>query len=87
MLCSCSKINRKDAVCSSSLHYVDPLLSECQAHMLLLTHLEREQEDIPSLLENDMKYVQERTIPLLEEIIKIACLPKRPYNFGWLVCT
>ncbi|GMH41560.1 hypothetical protein BSKO_09470 [Bryopsis sp. KO-2023] len=61
--------------------------SVVKAHLLLLTHLEREQDSVPALLQNDLKYVQERTPALLEEIVKIACIPRRPYGYGWLTPT
>lgn len=51
--------------------------------MLLLAHLERERDSIPDVLKSDLKFVLERTPPLLEEIVKVACYP-RPVK-GWLV--
>lgn len=53
--------------------------------MLLYAHLERAHEDVPSILHSNLSFVIEKSIPLLQEMFKIACLPRRPYGRGWLV--
>lgn len=52
--------------------------------MLLLAHLERE-SNIPTNLQQDLKFVLQKTPPLLEEMLKIATLPRPPHGCGWLV--
>eukprot|EP00884_Botryococcus_braunii_P003385 jgi/Botrbrau1/13047/Bobra.0187s0009.1 len=56
-----------------------------KVHMLLIAHLSR--EPIPSLLYPDLKFVLEKALPLLEEIVKIAALPRAPLGWGWLAPT
>ena len=51
--------------------------------MLLLAHCERKKDDIPDILKGDLRFVLERTPPLLEEIVKVACYPR--HIKGWLV--
>lgn len=53
--------------------------------MLLLAHLERERGEIPSNLLADLKFVLQKTPLLLEEMLKIALLPRPPNGYGWLV--
>ena len=56
-----------------------------KAHMLLLAHLGR--ADIPATLQADHKYVITKSALLLEEIVKIANLPRNQYGQGWLAPT
>ena len=52
--------------------------------MLLLAHMDR--ADIPSILQKDLAYVIRKSAVFLEEIVKIANLPRySPY--GWLTPT
>ena len=53
--------------------------------MLLLAHLERESQSVSPVLQGDLKYVLQKTPLLLEEIVKIAALPRPPLGYGWLV--
>lgn len=53
--------------------------------MLLLAHLSR--DDIPATLAKDLVYVLRKSPQLLEEIIKIAIIPRPPYGAGWLAPT
>jgi translocation protein SEC63 len=53
--------------------------------MLLLLHLERETSSIPQLLQPDLKFVLQKCPLLLEEMFKIANLPRPPFGYGWLV--
>lgn len=57
-----------------------------QAHMLLLAHLERDAVPIPVALQADLKFVLQKSPVLLEEMFKIASVPRPPYGYGWLVC-
>lgn len=53
--------------------------------MLLLAFLDREQ-DIPALLQPDLKFVLQKSPLLLEEMLKIAAaIPRPPHGYGWLV--
>ena len=52
-----------------------------KAHMLLLAHLGR--ADIPDSLVADHKFVMTKSAMLLEEMIKIASLPRPPNGLGW----
>lgn len=56
-----------------------------KVHMLLLAHLSR--EPIPTALQPDLKFVLEKALPLLDEMVKIAALPRSPHGFGWLAPT
>ena len=56
--------------------------SVVKAHMLILAHLGR--ADIPDSLVADHKYVVTKSALLLEEMIKIASLPRPPHSLGWL---
>lgn len=53
-----------------------------KAHMLLLAHLAR--EEVPEKLLKDQRFVLKKAPVLVEEIIKIAGIPKPPYGLGWL---
>ena len=53
--------------------------------MLLLAHLQRDDVHIPANLQADLKFVLQKTPILLEEMLKIALLPRPPYGYGWLV--
>jgi hypothetical protein len=53
--------------------------------MLLLLHLERETGSIPQVLQADLKFVLQKCPLLLEEMFKIANLPRPPFGYGWLV--
>lgn len=56
-----------------------------KVHMLLFAHLSR--EPIPAGLQPDLKFVLEKALPLLDEMVKIAALPRPPLGFGWLAPT
>ncbi|KAK9789757.1 hypothetical protein WJX73_001047 [Symbiochloris irregularis] len=53
-----------------------------KAHMLLLAHLGR--AEIPDSLLADHKFVLTKSALLLEEVVKIATLPRPPLRLGWL---
>ncbi len=53
--------------------------------MLLLLHLERESAAVPAILQSDLKFVLQKCPVLLEEMFKIATLPRPPLGYGWLV--
>ena len=53
--------------------------------MLLLAHLSR--DEIPAILEADSHYVLRKSPQLLEEIVKIAAMPRPPHGSGWLAPT
>ena len=54
--------------------------------MLLYAHLERVHSEVPPIFKANLNYVLEKSIPLLQEMFKIACLPRSPYGHGWMVC-
>lgn len=54
--------------------------------MLLLAYLEGESKSVPAVLQPDLKFVLQKTPVLLEEMLKIAVMPRPPHNHGWLVC-
>lgn len=55
-----------------------------KVHMLLLAHMDR--VDIPPILHKDLEFVLKKSSVLLEEIVKIANIPRyTPY--GWLTPT
>ena len=57
-----------------------------KAHMLLLAHLDR--EAVPPSLAADHKFVTTKCILLLEEMVKIANIPRAPgQTWGWLAPT
>lgn len=56
-----------------------------QAHMLFLAHLERLDDEVPAALKPDLAFVLQKTPLLLEEIVKIALLPRPPVGYGWMV--
>eukprot|EP00197_Chlamydomonas_leiostraca_P010453 CAMPEP_0202862194 /NCGR_PEP_ID=MMETSP1391-20130828/3321_1 /ASSEMBLY_ACC=CAM_ASM_000867 /TAXON_ID=1034604 /ORGANISM="Chlamydomonas leiostraca, Strain SAG 11-49" /LENGTH=714 /DNA_ID=CAMNT_0049541695 /DNA_START=168 /DNA_END=2313 /DNA_ORIENTATION=+ len=58
--------------------------SVLKAHMLVLSHLEREGDSIPQALQADLKFVLQKSPLLLEEMFKIATLPRPPHGYGWL---
>lgn len=58
--------------------------SVLKVHMLLLAYLEKEGDNIPANLQADLKFVLQKTPLLLEEMLKIALLPRAPYGYGWL---
>lgn len=50
--------------------------------MLLLAHMGR--REVPDSLENDLKFVLKKSPIFLEEIVKIAQIPRHPQQqFGW----
>lgn len=53
--------------------------------MLLLAYLEGESKSLPAVLQPDLKFVLQKTPVLLEEMLKIAVMPRPPNNHGWLV--
>ncbi|KAK9831724.1 hypothetical protein WJX74_007311 [Apatococcus lobatus] len=56
-----------------------------KAHWLLLAHLDR--EEIPQILQADYKYVIKKCLQLLDEMFKIASMPRAPRGLGWLTPT
>lgn len=53
-----------------------------KVHMLLLAYLGR--KEIPEALEKDLRFVLEKSPVFLEEIVKIAQIPRSPQQmFGW----
>jgi hypothetical protein len=55
-----------------------------QVHMLLLAYMARD-IDIPPALKPDLTFVLTKAPLLLEEMFKIASLPRPPMGYGWLV--
>ncbi len=47
-----------------------------KAHWLLLAHLDR--MDIPPILATDYKFVVKKCVMLLDEMVKIASMPRAP---------
>eukprot|EP00775_Hariotina_reticulata_P009185 gene9185-9351_t len=60
------------------------LASVVKSHMLLLAHLDRVGDDVPQALQGDLRYVRTKSPQLLEEMVKIACLPRPPLGYGWM---
>eukprot|EP00878_Enallax_costatus_P024760 GHUV01026445.1.p1 GENE.GHUV01026445.1~~GHUV01026445.1.p1 ORF type:complete len:636 (+),score=256.18 GHUV01026445.1:447-2354(+) len=58
--------------------------SVVKAHMLLLAHLERMGDDVPAALQADLRYVLAKSPLLLEEMVKIATLPRTQAGTGWM---
>ncbi|GFR50266.1 hypothetical protein Agub_g12453, partial [Astrephomene gubernaculifera] len=58
--------------------------SVLKAHMLLLAHLDREHDSVPASLKADLNFVLTKTPLLLDEMIKIAVLPRPPLGHGWM---
>ncbi|KAG2451784.1 hypothetical protein HYH02_003562 [Chlamydomonas schloesseri] len=58
--------------------------SVLKAHMLLLAHLDREHDNIPASLQADLRFVLTKTPLLLDEMMKIAVLPRPPAGYGWM---
>lgn len=59
--------------------------SVVKAHLLLLAHLERMGPEVPAPLQADLRFVRQKCPPLLEEMVKIACLPRNNMGWGWMV--
>lgn len=57
--------------------------SVLKVHMLLLAFLDRDQ-DIPAALQADLRFVLTKTPLLLDEMMKIAVLPRPPMGYGWM---
>ena len=53
-----------------------------KVHMLLLAHLAR--AEVPRSLQADLRFVLQKAPLLLEEMVKIANLPRPPAGYGWL---
>ena len=53
-----------------------------KVHMLLLAHLAR--AEVPRSLQADLRFVLAKAPLLLEEMVKIANLPRPPAGYGWL---
>jgi translocation protein SEC63 len=68
-------------------HCLPACLPACprQAHLLLLAYLGRAEHDIPVLLKGDLVYVLQKSPLLLSEMAKIACFPRPPHGYGWMV--
>jgi hypothetical protein len=58
---------------------------QVKAHMLLLAHLERMGDEVPSGLQQDLKFVITKAPLLLEEMVKIALIPRTQAGTGWMV--
>ncbi|GLC39388.1 hypothetical protein PLESTM_000891300 [Pleodorina starrii] len=58
--------------------------SVLKAHMLLLAHLDREHDNIPPPLQIDLRFVLTKSPLLLDEMIKIAIMPRPPAGYGWM---
>lgn len=58
--------------------------SVLKAHLLILEHLERGGSGVPAALQNDLKFVLQKVPVLLDEIVKIAALPRPPLGYGWM---
>ncbi|GIL87084.1 hypothetical protein Vretimale_14247 [Volvox reticuliferus] len=58
--------------------------SVLKAHMLLLAHLDREHDNIPPSLQADLRFVLTKSPLLLDEMIKIAIMPRPPAGYGWM---
>lgn len=53
-----------------------------KVHMLLLAYLGR--KEIPTVFDKDLKFVLEKSPVFLEEMVKIAQIPRHPQQmFGW----
>lgn len=52
--------------------------------LLIQAHLTREAFALPPALAKDYKHMLELAPRLLEELVKIALLPRSPHGFGWL---
>ncbi|EFJ44468.1 molecular chaperone [Volvox carteri f. nagariensis] len=61
--------------------------SVLKAHMLLLAHLDREHDSIPPSLQADLRFVLTKSPLLLDEMIKIAIMPRPPAGYGWMTPT
>ncbi|XP_057531686.1 dnaJ protein ERDJ2A [Amaranthus tricolor] len=59
-----------------------PLLVKTQ--LLIQAHLTRETADLPPTLNSDLKRVLELAPRLLEELMKMALIPRTAQNHGWL---
>uniref|UniRef100_A0A7S3R9Y3 J domain-containing protein n=1 Tax=Dunaliella tertiolecta TaxID=3047 RepID=A0A7S3R9Y3_DUNTE len=55
-----------------------------KVHMLLLAYLEREGTDVPAVLQSDLRFVLQKSVVLLDELFKIASMPRPPTFNGWL---
>ncbi|WIA39826.1 hypothetical protein OEZ86_013276 [Tetradesmus obliquus] len=55
-----------------------------KAHMLLLAHLERLGSQVPPALQADYRYLLAKCPLLLEEMLKIAMLPRTQAGTGWM---
>ncbi|KAK9839330.1 hypothetical protein WJX81_008661 [Elliptochloris bilobata] len=53
-----------------------------KVHMLLLAHLAR--AEVPRSLQADLRFMLAKAPLLLEEMVKIANLPRPPAGYGWL---
>lgn len=56
--------------------------SVLKVHMLLLAHLSR--EEISPVLAKDLKFVLTKGLPLLQEMLGIAILPRVQPGYGWM---
>ena len=55
-----------------------------KVHMLLLAHMDR--VEIPAILQKDLDFILRKSVVLLEEMIKVANIP-RYMPCGWLTPT
>ncbi|XP_068657408.1 dnaJ protein ERDJ2A-like [Aristolochia californica] len=55
-----------------------------KTELLILAHLTRESGALSSTLHNDFRHVLELAPRLLEELMKMAVIPRNPQGHGWL---
>ncbi|XP_056699870.1 dnaJ protein ERDJ2A-like isoform X1 [Spinacia oleracea] len=60
------------------------VLSVIQTQLLIQAHLTRETADLPPTLNGDLKRVLELAHHLLEELMKMALIPRTAQGHGWL---
>ncbi|XP_056684507.1 dnaJ protein ERDJ2A-like isoform X2 [Spinacia oleracea] len=60
------------------------VLSVIQTQLLIQAHLTRETADLPPTLNGDLKRVLELAPRLLEELMKMALIPRTAQGHGWL---
>ena len=55
-----------------------------KAHMLLLAHMDRQVDEIPQELKKDYATFLGHCPSLIDELLKVSLMPKRPLSMGWL---
>jgi translocation protein SEC63 len=57
-----------------------------KAHMLLLAFLERAEDEVPDILQTDLKFVLQHAPRLLAELMNVAVYPRKQFLlYGWMV--